>query len=103
MHRFSQTDSFDCPHCGEVVRRGARQCRHCGASADCGWEETDGHLAEGGYTDEDDFDYDEFVEREFGVSATSSSEELKPLPFRLIVLAVVVALLLPLIVSLLAP
>jgi hypothetical protein len=45
-------------------------CRHCGASDECGWGEEDDPDdldLPGGYRedDEDDFDYDEFVAREF--------------------------------------
>ena len=57
-------DFFSCPHCGEDVRQGAPSCRHCGSSGadgwgDSYWTETDGYA-------DDDFDYDEFVAREFG-------------------------------------
>lgn len=56
-----------CPACGEWVPRGAVACNDCGACAQSGWKENsevyDGvDLPD----DEDDFDYDEFVSREFG-------------------------------------
>lgn len=53
--------TFHCPHCDAVVKVGARVCRSCGATEDCGWNE------EGDWdTDlDDEFDYDEFVAREF--------------------------------------
>ncbi len=53
-----------CPVCGEDVPRNAAACPGCGADHDTGWNEeataTDGlDLPDG------EFDYDEFVKREF--------------------------------------
>ena len=53
-----------CPNCGADVPRNARACPECGADEQTGWSEaaqTDGL----GLPDEE-FNYDEFVEREFG-------------------------------------
>lgn len=62
-------DYFLCPHCSAEVPVNARFCRHCGATDESGWSEfTEG--AADGYDDEyDDFDYDEYVQREWGGSA----------------------------------
>ena len=61
-------DHFICPCCGAEVRVGAEFCRECGASDEFGWDE-DGHWWDDelptGYRSDDDFDYDEFVAREF--------------------------------------
>ncbi len=70
MARSSQSrrEFFDCPHCGEPVEVGALSCRACGSDAETGWsEESTGWAAEpsAGYTDEDEFDYDDFLRREF--------------------------------------
>jgi len=46
-----------CPICGEEVPPRALACPECGADENSGWRE-DGE-------DEESFDYDEFVEREF--------------------------------------
>lgn len=55
----------ECPNCGEDVPARAKSCRHCGATADAGWDESSG--VEGlNLPDEEDFDYDAFAEREFG-------------------------------------
>ena len=65
-------DDFVCPHCGAEVVAGATFCRACGASDECGWPgedaawEGDGIV---GYGEDDDFDYDEFVRREFPASS----------------------------------
>jgi hypothetical protein len=54
---------FSCPHCGAQVRRDAAACRECGSDAETGW--SDEEHADGGYAQDDDFDYDEYVRREF--------------------------------------
>ena len=64
----SQRESFDCPHCGEPVSVGALSCRACGSDAETGWSEEAADWTtdtSAGYTDEDEFDYDDFVRREF--------------------------------------
>ncbi len=59
-------DFFLCPCCGARVAVGAKFCRQCGADAESGWDQEgcDGDQT-GGYLDDDDFDYDEFIAREF--------------------------------------
>ena len=56
----------DCPICGEYVPRGLVACPACGSCAKSGWRadaEYDGlDLPD----DPADFDYDDFVAREFG-------------------------------------
>ncbi len=57
-------DAFSCPHCGAPVSSTARFCRECGADDDVGWNDLP--IEEGGaYDTDDDFDYDDFVGREF--------------------------------------
>jgi hypothetical protein len=59
---------FNCPCCGAEVPVGATFCRECGASDDSGWGEGDDSQDEDsptGYGPDDDFDYDEYVSREF--------------------------------------
>ncbi len=55
-----------CPVCGEWVPRGAVACDECGSCAKSGWNvdalESDGL----DLPDEGEFDYDDFVRREFG-------------------------------------
>jgi len=58
-----------CPVCGEEVPRNALACRECGADHESGWREDafvyDGlNLPED--PDDEDFDCDPFLEREFG-------------------------------------
>jgi hypothetical protein len=81
---------------------GANRCRHCGASDECGWQESDGEFAGGEYLDNDAFDYDAFVAREFGNGERPPTERTKEFWIRIVVLAVVVALLLPVALQLLS-
>ena len=53
-----------CPVCGTDVPSGAKACPECGADENTGWSEHARYDALG-IPDEDDFDYNEFVEREF--------------------------------------
>jgi hypothetical protein len=76
-------DYFHCPHCGGKVAVGASFCRHCGADEGSGWSDDTQTYAEGNY-DEDDFDYDEYLAREFPESAPTK----RPRPHWLIVLVV---------------
>jgi hypothetical protein len=57
--------SFDtCPHCGADLPRGARACPECGSDEKTGWSAE--AEADPLGLDEERFDYDEFVAREFG-------------------------------------
>jgi hypothetical protein len=53
-----------CPACGEWVPRGAAACNDCGACTKSGWN-GDTH-ADGLDLPDDEFNYDDFVAREFG-------------------------------------
>lgn len=67
MARKKSSDWFVCPHCGADVPVGAKVCRECGSDDETGWSEgEDVWKAEigTGYGDEEDFDYDEFVQKE---------------------------------------
>jgi hypothetical protein len=85
-------DWFTCPHCGAEVPAGARSCPECGADETTGWAEDAHKWAAGiptGYSEDDEFDYDEFIEREFG------GQKARPggLPWRLLILMGLVFLL----------
>ncbi len=53
-----------CPNCGASVPRNAKACPQCGADEETGWSED----AQTGGLDlpDDEFDYGDFVAREFG-------------------------------------
>jgi hypothetical protein len=53
-----------CPVCGEDVPRNARACPECGADELSGWKD-DAYTYDGLGLPDEDFDYDEFVAREF--------------------------------------
>lgn len=59
-----------CPVCGEDVPRNARACPECGADHNSGWRE-DAEQYDG-VDLPDEFNYDEFVEKEFGTSPKPS-------------------------------
>jgi hypothetical protein len=54
-----------CPVCGEDVPPKALACPECGACHNSGWKE-DADVYDGLDLPSDEFDYDEFVKREFG-------------------------------------
>lgn len=54
----------ECPNCGAAVPRHARACPECGADEQTGWS---GAADTGGLgLPDEEFDYAEYVEREFG-------------------------------------
>jgi hypothetical protein len=53
-----------CPVCGADVPRRARACPQCGSDESTGW--SDHAQAQSLDLPDDEFNYDEFVEREFG-------------------------------------
>jgi uncharacterized membrane protein YvbJ len=53
-----------CPVCGEDVPRGSLACPECGADRNSGWRE-DAESYDGLDLPDENFDYDEFVRREF--------------------------------------
>ena len=69
---MKQLEFMDCGHCGKRVAITARRCGHCGqaphgsgGNSNLGDpNESEEHHAVGGYTAEEDFDYDEFTEEE---------------------------------------
>ncbi len=91
MPSESNDDYFVCPHCGAEVRRGARACPECGSDDATGWAEDAEKWGAGiptGYAEDDEFDYEEFVQREFHGGKKAA------LPRLLIILALLAALVL---------
>ncbi len=58
-----------CPGCGEDVPPHALACPECGADHNSGWKLD---AADGLDLPDEEFDYDEFVKREFGNGASKS-------------------------------
>jgi len=72
-----------CPACGEWVPRGAAACDDCGACHKSGWK-SDSHTYDGLDLPDDDFDYDDFIQREFGQSEGSKASLTKEHFWRLV-------------------
>jgi hypothetical protein len=83
--------SFDCPHCGAQVSIGASFCRECGSDDQTGWsEDAESSPFDCGI----DFDYDEFIEREFpGVTPVRTRDSVKRNVAFLIVILTCICLL----------
>ncbi|MCD6416317.1 MAG: zinc-ribbon domain-containing protein [Planctomycetes bacterium] len=70
--REPDDDYFICPHCGAEVAWDARVCPQCGSDELTGWAEDAGKWGAGiptGYSKDDEFDYEDFIRREFGRDA----------------------------------
>jgi RNA polymerase subunit RPABC4/transcription elongation factor Spt4 len=55
-------DSVACPHCGELIARKAKFCRHCGSDENTGWSASNDHAIDW----PDESDYADAVAEEFG-------------------------------------
>lgn len=75
MGRNRADEYFECPHCGANVLVSAKFCRECGADDQSGWSD-DGEHYDSEADAEDDFNYDEFVQREFPDQAPPSQKNL---------------------------
>jgi hypothetical protein len=53
-----------CPNCGATVPRNAKACPECGSDEETGW--SDATETEGLDLPDENFDYDDFVKKEFG-------------------------------------
>jgi len=65
----------ECPVCGEDVPHGALACPECGADHNSGWRQ-DAEMSDGVDLPDEDFNYDEFVRREFGPSFKPSGMKM---------------------------
>ncbi|MEK7677536.1 MAG: zinc-ribbon domain-containing protein [Verrucomicrobiota bacterium] len=61
-----------CPNCGAEVPSGATACPECGSSAETGWSES-ADADRLGLPDES-FNYEEFIESEFGARPSKRSK-----------------------------
>ena len=64
-------DFVPCPFCNELIKPDAISCYHCGSDKETGWSGS--HYEESFDLDfDDDFDYDDMVEKEFGKKQNSN-------------------------------
>ena len=89
-------DADECPFCGADLPVNASLCRNCGASAEYGWDSVENNVDDlnSNYGD-DEFDYDEFVAREFpehadGTQRNATGPSMKT---RVLILALLVSLI----------
>ena len=80
-----------CPVCGEGVPRGSLACPECGADHNSGWRE-DAADYDGLELPDDNFDYAEFAQREFGSGLKPAGIKTIWWVTAIIVLAVSIAL-----------
>ncbi len=85
-----------CPVCGEWVPRGALACDSCGACGKSGWKDDP---ADGLDLPDEDFDYEDFVAREFGAGASRPGRPTQDQLWRWVGLAVFIAMLLGYLIS----
>ena len=67
-----------CPVCGEDVPPKSLACPECGADHNTGWKK-DAYTYDGLDLPDDEFSYDEFVEKEFGNPSAPKAVGIKPI------------------------
>jgi hypothetical protein len=88
---------FLCPNCGETVRVGAPSCPSCGSDEKTGWgedAEQGGADYGGDYGGQEDFNYADFIKREFADdSGNSGLPDRRELVTGAIAIVLIIALL----------
>jgi uncharacterized membrane protein YvbJ len=96
-------DYFICPHCGAEVPEDAVVCRECGSDVETGWAK-DADKWEvnipAGYGEEEDFNYGEFLSRDFPEHASPISKKTISKWVMLIVVVIVSVAILILLLAL---
>ena len=82
--------TFECPVCGESVRAGSKSCPECGACEKSGWSRDAAY--DGSGLPDDEFDYGQFVAKEFGQSAPKRGARRW---WAIVALILLIAMLLP--------
>jgi predicted nucleic acid-binding Zn ribbon protein len=67
--------TFDCPVCGQAVPLKAKACPSCGACEKTGWN-VDSDASDGLDLPDDEFNYEKFVQDEFGQPAKPRGKEM---------------------------
>ena len=77
----SLMEYFNYPVCGGMVKGSADSCPHCGADEETGWSQD--------VVEEDEFDYDDFLRRDFGEQAESPGKgDWRRILFFLVILVI---------------
>ncbi len=65
----SEEETFSCPNCGAEVKPKALSCKNCGSDSQTGWSlnSNEGLL-------EEEFDYGDSLEKEFGIEKVSKKK-----------------------------
>ncbi len=85
-------DDFICPVCGAGVPAKAKACPECGSDEKTGWSENTVYDGTG-IEEPEDFDYDEYLKKEFGQQPVRSRWEWFWWVVAVVVLAAIVWLL----------
>lgn len=80
----ARSDTVACPHCGEMIARKAKFCRHCGSDETTGWSDASDHAIDW----PDEADYEDAVNQEFGNKPGSPKSTGYPAWIKLAALAV---------------
>ncbi len=67
---MTDQDWFVCPNCGEVLVGDPDACTRCGADDETGWSEA--RIYDGIDLGSDEFDYEEYLQEEFGPGTRAS-------------------------------
>ncbi len=84
--------TFPCPLCGEPVGQGALGCRSCGSDSETGWSGLAEEMTADLGTPLADFDYDEYLDREFSGGSLVSKHGRRRLVLVLVLLAFIASL-----------
>ncbi len=82
-----------CPVCGNDVPKKALACPDCGADHNSGWREEADHY-DGLDLPDEDFDYDQFVRKEFGTVSPLKPEGMKTIWWVTAIVVIVVTVVL---------
>lgn len=78
----------NCPNCGAALARNAKVCPECGSDDNTGW--SDEAYASSLDLPDEEFDYDKFVENEFGEKKKFVPQGMHPLWWLVAIIVLVI-------------